>query len=1019
VLIDADGKILLSNKKFDKLLGIKNVNLPGKEIIEYFDLDEDLFKRKINESLRGQEIKYLSKIKIRPGGERKVKITIKPQVLESETSALELEIVDITEDLELRKKAEESKLKYEHIFNNAAEGIALFNLEGEFISVNKAALEQMGYSEEEIIGHKFSEFLDDRLKPISERFFRNSIKGRSYRANYFRIKGKSGKEKPVSLSLAPYKSEDGETTGIILMTYDRTAEMDAFKDKERSEREYKRILNNLQDIYYSCDNDDVIQYINPAASRMLKIPDHRELIGKKLIDTLCINKDEARKALDELNKTGVISNSPLIIKTYTGEEIYCEENSHIINDDSGNPVGREGTIRDETNRKIIEKALADSEEQYRTLMKNLPVGVYRTTSDPAGLVVYSNPAFVKLFGYDNLDDMRVVDVVNLYGQPEIRAEFLDTLNREGVLNNAEYHMIKKNGETIWVADSCHAVRDEDGNIKYIDGIIEDITARKKLEAELRESEKRYRLLAENSNDVIWTLDLNLIYTYISPSVKQLRGFEPHEVIGQSISIILTPESYENVKAVFGDVVQKIIENPKAEHPKSMTLEIELKRKGGSTLWAEINAGILKDEDGKPIGILGVTRDISERKAAELIRANQLIILDEKVKERTKELAKANQLLVRSNRVRSEFLANISHELRSPLTTILGYTEIMRGFEMPNQELSKHLEIVSSQGTLLLRLVNSLLDIVKLEAGNINLYLVDTNLNEIVFLLEKHTKIKLISERITLEKNLDESIENCYLDSQKIYQVVRNLIDNAIKFSSRGSSIYISTRKTKKFLQIMVKDQGIGISKEKLDQIFDPFYQVDGSSTRNYEGAGLGLHLVKSYIELHEGVVEVESEQRKGTLFTIKLPTNLRPDVDTPPLKEKKGETEITLGGMRPKVMIVDDDEEITELIKIVLKKTYEIEHVSNGQLAIDNVKIFKPDLILMDLSMPVLDGYEATRKLKADPETRNIPILALSARAMEDEVEKAFNAGCDDHIAKPFKIKDIQQIIKKHIIASK
>jgi len=417
----------------------------------------------------------------------------------------------------------------------------------------------------------------------------------------------------------------------------------------------------------------------------------------------------------------------------------------------------------------------------------------------------------------------------------------------------------------------------------------------------------------------------------------------------------------------------------------------------------------------PVGILGVTRDITERKRAEKQLAEQLRQLDVKVKERTKELAKTNKELIRSNKVKSEFLANISHELRSPLTSIMGYTEMMSAMEQPESDYSDYLEIISTQATQLHKLVDSLLDISKIDAGSIKRYLTSANLNDIVRLVEKHSKFKVEEAEIDLIVKPDPKIMNIFLDGQKIYQIIRNLLDNAIKFSHVGNKIIISTHRLDNMYQIKVLDEGIGITKEKLTRIFEPFYQADSSSTRSYDGAGLGLYLVKSYITLHDGEIEVESETGKGTVFTASVPINLEPDdQEYVPDKRITGPMPvITIG--KKKVLVVDDDREIADLISIVLKKTFEIYTALNGKEGVEKTKELMPDVVLMDLSMPILDGYEATKILKDDPLTRDIPVIALSARAMKSEINKALAAGCNDHMSKPFKLRDLQKMINKYI----
>ncbi len=1013
-ILNNRGVVLETNQSFRNLFCVRNSDVKGKHFKELLLEYHDIFEKALAESLAGVKMEMESDVKINDEI-RRIRISIKPQIIESMEPRIEIVATDITEESRLKQQVAEAEMRYKLLFDNAAEGIALITADGKFLSVNKATGDVLGYTAGELIGHNMKEFLDKSKVNTARRIIQRILNGRGFKNLKFNIRQKDGSMKFVSVSAAPYKSEQGKITGVVLIAMDHTSEHLAYKEKEQSQKEYQRILDSLQDIYYKCDAQDRILHLNPVAGEILNDSDYEKYIGKKFIDALCANKKSAQSALRNLQNRGRIKNSPLVIKRSDGETIFCEENSHLLYDEDNNVIGREGIIRDITHRRKIENALAESEEQYRTLTKNLPVGVYRTTIDKKGTSLYLNPAFLKIFGYESLEDMQQIDVRDLYYKPDERQILLEELRTKGFIKNAEFRMKKKNGELIWVSDSCITTRDSKGNILYLDGILVDITEEKRLKEELLDSEKRYRLLAENSQDIIWTLDLDLKYTYISPSVALLTGHEPEKVIGMHIRDRITPESWEKVDKLFREKLKLAKSEKSTESTLSSTFEIEVLRKDGEPVWVEVNAVLMKDDNDKPNSILGVTRDITERKKAEKQIAEQLVLLDEKVKERTKELAKANQELIRSNRVKSEFLANISHELRSPLTSIMGYTEIMNSQELDKEEYREYLDIIASQSNQLHRLVNSLLEISKLEAGSINLYLVRTKINDIVHLVEKHSNIKLKSEKLTLVKELDENLDFIYLDGQKIYQVVRNLVDNAIKFSSKGREIKIATKHNSDYQQIVISDEGIGIEKEKLKSIFEPFYQADSSSTRSYEGAGLGLHLVKNFVELHNGKIEVESEVGKGTKFTISLPTNLQPEEQVEESRHITRELPVLDLEVKKKILVVDDDDEISELISIVLKKEYDVEVAANGQLGVQKAKEVKPDLILMDLSMPVLDGYSATKQIKSMEETYDIPIIALSARAMKSEVDKALNAGCLDHMSKPFKINELQKKIKKYL----
>lgn len=1016
IVADKNKRITLCNRKFCELIGKKEEKLLFHQLSEIISGDtkefDSIFENVFNEKSGDIHLKIINK----KNEEIPVRIFLKPQKWGENISQAEMVIEDQRSGLDLLMRAKASERSYRLIYENSFEGIGLFTLDGYFISCNPSGLNQTGYSEKEIIGKNFDILVEDKIKPIARKIFKKAAIGNAFHGRHFNIIRKDGSIVALSISAAPIRSSENETIGVMLISRDITVEIEAKTAREKTQKEFRRILNNLEDIYYRCDKDGKIEYINPAVEKILGYKNLKYLIGKSLPDTLCVNKAMANESYKILLKDRFIYNSPFIAQKVTGESLYCEENAHLLFDENGNVIGWEGTIRDESRRRAAEQALADSVEQLETITKNLPLGVYRTTTDPEGQIIYLNPAFPKMFGYKSIEEMQKVKPLSYYYEPELRGDFLKILSREGSLNNVEYRMYKKNGDIIWISDSCFAVKDSKGEIKYIDGIMADVTFRKELEAELRESEKRYRLIAENVSDVIWILDMNLNYLYVSPSVKEMRGYSAEELVDKNICESLNDTSYEVVRKILAERMVTFANEPEEVQLMPVSLELEMNHKNGYWIWTEIRAVIIKDKNGNPYGIQGVTRDITARKRAEEALTEQLALLDEKVKERTRELAKTNEELLRSNRIKSEFLANISHELRSPLTSILGYTEMLQETPDLDTENSTYVGIIATQSNHLLHLVDSLLDIAKYESGTLKLNLSPTDINKIIIQVIEHMLLKLKKAKLLVETQLDNTIKEVNLDGQKIYQVIRNLVDNAIKFSPENKVIYIESRLVENEIQVRVKDQGIGIAEKYLSSIFDPFYQVDGSSTRYYEGAGLGLHLVKNFINMHHGRVWVESECNKGAMFTVCFPINLqRPSDVTFTPKEGLIPIHITPEEEKHKILMVDDDAEISHLVQIMLRHQYTVLTAKNGKEAVEVTKAKRPDMVLMDLSMPVLDGYEATKILKSMKETEDIPIIALSARAMKGEIEKALQVGCDAHLAKPFKLNDLTNIIKRFI----
>ncbi len=406
-------------------------------------------------------------------------------------------------------------------------------------------------------------------------------------------------------------------------------------------------------------------------------------------------------------------------------------------------------------------------------------------------------------------------------------------------------------------------------------------------SELETSEHRYRLLADNVTDTIWTIDLKTLrFTYISPSVFKMRGFTAEEAIKLSIEETLTPESLEHV---FGVLTEELAaeDDPKVDPHRSRTIEIQQFCKDGSKAWAEVTTSFMRDDVGKPIGLLGVTRDISERKKAE-------------------HFYQAKVIAEASNQAKSEFLANMSHELRTPLNHIIGFTELVadKNFGDLNPTQVEYLTDALTSSRHLLSLINDILDLSKVEAGKMGLELRDLHVQPLLENSLTMIKEKAMKENIRIQTTFENLTETICADERKIRQVVYNLLSNAVKFTSNGGEVSLSAmvsiidepqlklkdgrkisfsfsgRKRKfvsgNYLKVVVSDTGIGIGKEYLEAIFKPFEQVENTRSRKFQGTGLGLSLSRELIELHRGRIWAESDgEGLGCRFTFMFPIDTK------------------------------------------------------------------------------------------------------------------------------------------------
>jgi signal transduction histidine kinase/ActR/RegA family two-component response regulator len=406
----------------------------------------------------------------------------------------------------------------------------------------------------------------------------------------------------------------------------------------------------------------------------------------------------------------------------------------------------------------------------------------------------------------------------------------------------------------------------------------------------------------------------------------------------------------------------------------------------------------------------------EKRENELIILNTVLDRQNREKEKqTAELIKAKEQAEESDRLKSAFLANMSHEIRTPMNGILGFAELLKEPNLSGEEQQDFIKIIGISGARMLNTINNIVDISRIESGLINVNIKDSNINEQIEFIYNFFKPEVHSKRIQFSfKNSLQSRESIIkTDIEKIYSILTNLVKNAIKFTNEGS-IEFGYQKKGNYLEFFVKDTGIGISGKQKKIIFERFRQGSESYSRNYEGSGLGLSISKSYVEMLGGKIWVESEEGKGSTFYFTTPYNAvleEKNVIKNAVPEEDNEIQIK----KIKILVAEDDEISDSLISRTLQKiSKEVLHVRTGVEAVvaccNNTDI---DLILMDIRMPDMDGYEATRQIRQF--NTNVVIIAQTAYAFSGDKELALEAGCNDYISKPINKALLYELIKKHV----
>ncbi|MBD2125798.1 response regulator [Microcoleus sp. ZQ-A2] len=533
-------------------------------------------------------------------------------------------------------------------------------------------------------------------------------------------------------------------------------------------------------------------------------------------------------------------------------------------------------------------------------------------------------------------------------------------------------------------------------------ILADITGRKQAEEALRVSEERFRLLLENVTDyAIFFLDTHAHVIRWSLGAESILGYQEPEILGKPASIIFTPEDLEH--GADKQELETAVTEGRAEDERWHV------RKDGSWFWASGITTPLLDETGHLRGFSKILRDFTERKQAEDER-NQLLAREQE----------ARAAAEAANRLKDEFLATLSHELRSPLNAMLGWTRLLNSRKFDEATTVRALQTIERSAKSQAQLVEDLLDVSRIIQGKLRLNTRPVELVSVIEAAIETVRPATEAKEIDLQCVLDPAAGPVAGDSDRLQQVIWNLVSNAIKFTPKGGCVQVRLERVNSHVEITVKDTGKGIDPEFVPYVFERFRQADSSSTRVYSGLGLGLAIVRHLVELHGGTVRAQSEgEDKGATFTVKLP--LLPIVVAAPPGEH---SPCTIGLSMPfdnppalkgvRVVIVDDEPDSRDLLVAALEQCEaKVFAFASASEALAAVSQLKPDVLVSDIGMPLEDGYSLIRKVRqlSSEQGGQIPAIALTAYARAEDRTRALASGFQIHIAKPVEPTELATVV--------
>lgn len=896
---------------------------------------------------------------------------------------------DITEQKETEAKLRESQRQLSTLLENLP-GMAYrcaFDHDWTMQYISPACIQLTGYYPEDFYGNKTLSFNDVILEEFREPVFRaveDAVKQKEPYILEYKIKTRNGTEKWVWEQGRAVYSDKGEVIALEGYITDFTERKLSELETIASEKILRALFEDLPAACFAFDRDGIIYYWNHACEKLYGWP-AGEAIGKSMFDLLVQEKNakKTRKNIAQIFKGKSFLSLEFEDNTAGGSKVTVLANEYPVYDSAGNVIFGICAEIDITERKKAQEELKKAARNWDTSFNAINDGMLLLDANQR-IVQYNKKALELIGATGEIKGEHCYFHVHhthcsIEGCPFVKMKHS---------NKREIFELAMNGKILEII--VDPIFDNLNKLTGAVHLMKDITELKKAESEIQKEKMLLRTLIDNLPSTIYVKDTEGRKIIANKADVEILGFDSEqEALGKTDREVFPGQTGQ--RGFDDDML--VLKKGKAIIDRIEDFET----RSGEKRWLSTSKIPLKDENGKIIGLVGIGHDITSQK----------ILME--------ELQEAKEKAEQSDRLKTAFLANMSHEIRTPMNGILGFLELLKTPGLDESERMNFINIINASAERLLNTINDIIELSRIEAGDVPVLTDNIDLRSFLnffyeFFLPQATRKGLFLKQPAIDPKLKAIVS----DQNKLNSILTNLIKNALKFTQTGS-IEFGCKPVNGHVQFYVKDTGKGIKKENISLIFERFAQEDSGLSRGYEGSGLGLAICKAYVEKLGGKIRVESEPGKGSTFFFQIP--YQPVTEIKMIRAANPPEPVALPqtDKRLNILIAEDDNAGFLYLSTVLQgMNCKISRCNSGveavQIARENPGL---DLILMDIKMPEMDGYEATRKIREF--NKDVIIIAQTAYALAGDRQKAIDAGCNEYIAKPIGKNKLLEVIGKLI----